>query len=366
PPAKGKTAIRRVVHHRCQDLDKSRQVLRLLLKHGAAHDHVVAAWLGDIEGTLAKAGRSPRRREEALIAAAQMGELPIVKRLLDLGVNPNTPRDVEAPSRPNGIFHEEAHAVWEASAQGHLEVVRELLRRGARPNAPLCASGWPISMARHYGHRGVEALLVSAGAPPPLNWDSDTLAEIQASLPLQMEKLHEDWAMPVASRTGRLDVIDYLLSLNPRIDDEMWAWCLRYTIAGESPNSPRILRKLIAHKANPNGRNSRGETPLHFVCMRQGRANPARLDNARVLMELGADPNIVDDVRQSTPLGYAAWAGDSALAEVLLKGGADPNLCGKPWAHPLRWAHKKGHAALAEMLKQHGAQEQDDHALPAA
>ena len=170
-----------------------------------------------------------------------------------------------------------------------------------------------------------------------------------------MEKLHEDWAMPIASRTGRIDLVEYLLSLDPRIDDEMWTRCLQYTLFGKSPNSPQILRLLIDHKANPNAINNQGESILHYLCIHHARENPAKLENARVLIERGAEINVIDHVKKSTPLGYATREGKFDLAKVFLELGADPNLCGEVWAHPLRWAEKKGHKKISELLKAHGA-----------
>ena len=348
----GRAAIHRVTHHRSQDQMTSRKILCLHLDHGAPYDHEIAAWMGDTEAVMEKTGRDRERQYVALIAAAQMGELSVVRRLLDHGVDPNTPRDIDLGDE---VFHEEGAAVWEAAAQGHLEVVRELLKRGAKPNEVLYASGWPVTIADSYGHAEVVELLTAHGAPPPIGWNSDSLTEIKEKLPLQMEKLHRDWALPIASRTGRTEIVEYLLSLDPQIDDEMWTWCLRYTLYGNSPNSPQVLRMLIDHKANPDARDNRGESLLHVASMRQGRTNPAKLENARVLIENGADLNVLDKIRQSTPLGYATRAGEYELAELFLELGADPNLCGESWAHPLRWAGKKGHMKIAELLTRHGA-----------
>ena len=349
----GRAAIHRVVHHRCQDLEKSRKILRTLLDHGSPYDHEIAAWMGDLDAVIEKTGHKKERKDVALIAAAQMGELTVVRCLLDHGTDPNTPRDIDLGDE---VFHEDAAAVWEAAAQGHLEVVRELLTRGAKPNAVLYASGWPVTIADTYGHTKVSELLIAHGVPPPIDWARNSLEAIKEKLPLQMEKLHEDWALPIASRTGRIDVVEYLLSLVPKIDEKMWAWCLRYTLYGKSPNSPQVLRMLIDYAANPNALNNLGESLLHTVSMRQGRENPAKVENARVLVERGADLSVIDTIRQSTPLGRAVWAGEAELAELFLQLGADPNVCGEPWAHPLRWAEKKGHTKIAELLKQHGAQ----------
>jgi hypothetical protein len=43
------------------------------------------------------------------------------------------------------------------------------------------------------------------------------------------------------------------------------------------------------------------------------------------------------------------------LVGLLLERGADPNRAAAPWATPLAWARKKGHAAIEADLLQAGA-----------
>jgi uncharacterized protein len=58
---------------------------------------------------------------------------------------------------------------------------------------------------------------------------------------------------------------------------------------------------------------------------------------------------------RSTPLGLAARWGQQPVVELLLARGADPNKAGAPWATPLAWAEKKGHAGIAGLLRHAGA-----------
>ena len=45
------------------------------------------------------------------------------------------------------------------------------------------------------------------------------------------------------------------------------------------------------------------------------------------------------------------------MVELLMQRGANPNLPDDlPWATPLAWATRRGHAETAELLKQNGAQ----------
>ncbi|CAE7600323.1 dnc [Symbiodinium natans] len=64
------------------------------------------------------------------------------------------------------------------------------------------------------------------------------------------------------------------------------------------PNGPGIAYELIYGKANPNARSTLGSTPLMFACFHKNVAL------AEVLLETGADPDAVDD-HGKTALRYA-------------------------------------------------------------
>jgi ankyrin repeat protein len=76
---------------------------------------------------------------------------------------------------------------------------------------------------------------------------------------------------------------------------------------------------------------------------------------AALLLDHGADLNAIDEEFRSTPLGLAARWGHRSMVGLLLERGADPNLSGAPWATPLAWARKKGHAGIESDLRQAGA-----------
>ncbi|MBI4661919.1 MAG: ankyrin repeat domain-containing protein, partial [Verrucomicrobia bacterium] len=79
------------------------------------------------------------------------------------------------------------------------------------------------------------------------------------------------------------------------------------------------------------------------------------VQKARLLLDHGADINAMDDDYSSTPLGYAAHWGQREMAAFLLERGAEVNKAGAPWATPLAWARRKGHADIEADLRQAGA-----------
>lgn len=73
--------------------------------------------------------------------------------------------------------------------------------------------------------------------------------------------------------------------------------------------------------ADPNIKNSDGDTPLHVAASR-GRGYK---DIVELLLNHGANPNVKND-DGATPLYWAAFYGDKDIVELLLKSGADPNV----------------------------------------
>lgn len=115
-------------------------------------------------------------------------------------------------------------------------------------------------------------------------------------------------------------------------------------VAGESRDLPA-----------PDAWTPDGFTGLHLAAF--ARNAPA----ARLLLEAGADPNVLATASfaQVTPLGTCAFAGATDVARLLLEHAADTELTSDRGGTPLHSAAQNGNRELVELLLAHGA---DRHA----
>ena len=89
-----------------------------------------------------------------------------------------------------------------------------------------------------------------------------------------------------------------------------------------------LLRLLAQRGADFNEVCPYGDSLLEeIVSGLGGEGKPYKYDVVRLLLELGADPNVLGEER-SSPLAPAMVAMDTEMLRILLEAGADPNKCG--------------------------------------
>ncbi|MBL9127219.1 MAG: ankyrin repeat domain-containing protein, partial [Verrucomicrobiales bacterium] len=133
------------------------------------------------------------------------------------------------------------------------------------------------------------------------------------------------------------DFVRLLLRHRPRLPE-------RVTVAKD----PETNELLFRHRMDPGRADWLGVTPLHRF------ARDGRIPIAVQFLSHGASIHARDEVLQSTPLGYAAKFGKRRMVEFLLRRGARVRLPDDPpWAAPEAWARRRGHTAVAELLRHH-------------
>ena len=359
-----------------------------LIARGAAYTLWVACGIGDVEGVKRKLdahedqialckSRQPfwSDYENPLVVACFQGHEAVVRVLIEAGADPDSPFEIDVAGEK---VKQWGHPLWIAANRGHYDVVKLLLERGANPNTAVYAAGNAVCWAYQYGHKRVADLMFQHGAV------ADLLSYcLTNNLPAISEILHRDksardgllWDAILA---GNVDVVAMVLRDNPQHDEANGFKLLEAAVRGwrlgdlkisnegfDRRNAITILGMLLEHGVNPNLRNPRDErfnfTILHHLAGKScnsrtyGHTEEEVVEFARRLLNHGADINAIDNKLKSTPLGWAARFGCKKLVEFLLDRGADPKLADAPWATPMAWAKKEGHAEIAKTLHEHGA-----------
>ncbi len=142
-----------------------------------------------------------------------------------------------------------------------------------------------------------------------------------------------------AAKQNHRPMVDLLMGYGAKVPD-LLKWTQAYYFE-RLDGATYMMEKGM----NPNTRSWHNVTILHDM------AQKGNLAKAKLLLQYGADLNIVDEEYQSTPLGMAARWGHLDMVNYLLEQGADPERAGAGWSTPLAWAVKKGHTAIVERLK---------------
>ena len=318
-------------------------VLEGLLGAGATFDLSTACASGDLAAARALLDEDPERarsldsgRRSPLTYAARSGHLDMVRLLLRHGADPSQPEELAT----------EGHALWMACARGDTAMVEVLLEHGADPRAAPDSSDSCLGIAVAWGGDSaseIERLLRHHGATTPL-W-SMTIAELREAIATRAAATTTpDFAEEVFCRND-LPLAELLLQTVPAAARRLHGGSLRRGDPNVCVTSRAVLERLIEAGFDPNRPDWLGKTALHHYA---GRGDT---DNARLMIEHGADPDALDDEYRGTPLAWAARQGRETMVRFLLGRGADPALPHDlPPATPLARARSAGHDEIVAIL----------------
>jgi ankyrin repeat protein len=321
-----------------------RAVYEHLRARGAHCDICTAAYFGDLERvrTLCDQDPSLANRPSDYVTyyacsgtplrnAAAGGHIEIVQLLLDRGADPNLPEEGIAPR---------GHALHSAVCRGHVEIVKLLLEHGAHPNVEIESSADTLTMALERDPQLAE-LLCSHGAARKVHLlayygDVQTAAAVFATRP---SLANDPDALNNAAGEGHETFVRLMLRHQPD---------LAKRVSGDA-KTRELSEFLFARGANPNCPDWLGITSLHKF------SRKGDVEKAALFLDHGANLHARDEDICSTPLGWAAKFGKTAMVEFLLSRGAEPNRPDDPsWATPLAWATRRGHDDIAGLLQMHG------------
>lgn len=313
------------------------EILELLLKAGADANRAIregetplmlAARAGKVDAVniLLEAGADINateswNRQTALMWAAASGNSSVVRALIDHGA------DIALRSGSG------ADALLFAARYGDSESVRALLSAGADVNGTRPDGATPLLVAIINGHEDLVDFLLEQRADPNAEGGSTDLSvqgvraqskEIEFETPSIQEQLEN-----ISSEGGRNDNI-FGRPLQAAVHVANWHISDQFIVV--KLDRLRVIKSLLAHGADVNGRNTFleprwsgaryrrqlvGATALLFA------AKAADVEAMRLLLEHGADPYINTDLN-ITPLMAAAgisWASnqDRASEEQVLE-----------------------------------------------
>lgn len=270
---------------------------------------------------------------------------------------------IRAGADVNAANHYGATPLWLACTNANEAMVERLLRAGADPNAALETGETPLMAAAEKGRMVSVKLLLASGADvnarekrggqTALMW---ALAErhpevaqmlIERGASVKARSKGGFTPLMFASQQGDVASARMLLTAGANANDqsapepgapsvgnsgyggglEPSGSMTPLSVAIASAQNP-VAMLLLEHGANPNVMDGSGYTPLHYSA-----AGRNTLELAKALLVHGADPNVrlgkVEDRRDpigATPFYLAAEARNAPIMRALAAAGADPKL----------------------------------------
>ena len=344
-------------------------VVKLLLAAGADANAamaggetvlMLAARSGNLEAVRALLARGARfdarerRGQTALMWAAAEGHAAVVRALIEAGADINATLD--------SGFTPFLFAVRE----GHLDVVREFLtagvdvtatvqRRDGAPrdpalNRPVGKGTSPLLLAVQNGHFELAIALVDAGADPN---DRRTGFTPLHTLTWVRRPDSSDASEPAPVGSGRLTSLQFVreivkrgANVNLRLDKgapKVPNTSSRTGTEGATPfllaadrSDVSLMRMLLELGADPLLPNFNHTTPLMVAAglettepLEEAGEEPEALEAVKMLLDLGADINAVDD-NGDTAMHGAAYAQYPLVVKLLADRGADPQIWKQP------------------------------------
>ncbi len=259
----------------------------------------------------------------------------------------------------------------------NVKIMRLLIEHGANVNAQASPMGFtPLLLSVDRSLEGMR-LLIARGANVNLGLFNGVTPLMRAAisedntLP-KMQLLLKHGAKPLAKTKGGvtalmfacqfrvstrmgmmtnapMECIRLLVGLGANVNAraEQGGTALQTAVAGAYGDKTELTRYLLQKHANPNTRDSAGESPL------KGAVYGEKLHVVELLLTHGAKPDLAD-ATGATPLLWAVGRDNPDMVALLVNAGANVNRGDKGGKTPLLWACSKGNPKIVRLLLAHG------------
>jgi ankyrin repeat protein len=343
------------------ETSKFERIAKVLLDHDAHLTPLSAATLGrwDYFATLSK----PELERRGLLEAAVKGnQLELLRRLLDLGLDPDELIQVGHMSEPTWSS---GGPLFQAVVLNRIDLARLLLEHGADPNARVFTAGSPADKAYGGGNSEMIALIerhggwMAAGLAAELGKSEIArkmlAGEIDPHLDSEASSVQSvaNQLLYYSASSQSVDIVRMALDhIDWAPDDPRWFWMLFRPVVYYNPQR-RVecleCFQLILSRCGPHLRDAEhGQSILHRAIEDD---HGIDVELATILLDAGARLNVRDKILLSTPLGWACRWGRVEMVKLLLARGADPvEADAEPWATPRAWAEKIQRPEILELL----------------
>jgi ankyrin repeat protein len=309
-------------------------------------------------------------RLRPLTVAVVVNSLEMARLLLDNGADPNVKRSDVSENHPGKMERGFTPLMYAMLPPRGVELVELLLARGANPNAVTNKGTSALSRAVNHGNAPAAKALLQAGCKPDgslllrpiFRGDLDVVrAFIAASVDLNVKgiwsqlKSKDHWedgpvgCTPLdAAVSERANRVESLRNLLPCLPAERARSEARFK--SQADLYLTMVRELIRGGADVN-KIVGYVPPLYWA------SNCGDLDTVKLLLEAGADPNLLGTLPGNTPLHTACLGGFVEIVECLLKAGADVTVTNEKKRTPLeelRRLKKSRELVLWEQVIQNG------------
>ncbi|KAG8823600.1 hypothetical protein FRC19_003481 [Serendipita sp. 401] len=263
-----------------------------------------------------------------------------------------------------------------AANRRKIDPLKLLIRHGANINYCTQHSGSALQECAHMGHREIMELLLESGADVNAQGGFYGTALQRAiesgKKEISMELLRRGadvnakagkWgtALSMAARKGDEEMVRELLQRGADVNltHGYHSNALQAAIDGDYYE---MANELLDKGADPSVPGVHG-TALISAC---GYGKVGQIQLVKRILSYGVDIEAVDPARPEdsatpgtrfyvTALQYAAYAGNEAVARLLIEAGANVNMKAGTWGYALQVAAKRGHHEVVTLLLENGA-----------